>query len=115
MGYGLENYDAIGAWRTMDAGLPVDATGTIVGSGDVDGPFTGGVELSKKLAQSKTVAACATQNWLEYGLGRDLGVEDACRLAKLNVSLADAGGDVRELLVALVKSPEFIYRPPVTP
>jgi uncharacterized protein DUF1592/uncharacterized protein DUF1588/uncharacterized protein DUF1595/uncharacterized protein DUF1585/uncharacterized protein DUF1587 len=114
MGYGLENYDAVGAYRTTDNGLPVDASGSINGS-DVDGPFTGGVELSKKLAGSKTVAACATTNWYSYAVGRDLGTADACRLAKLNLSLSDAGGDVRELLVAIVTSPEFIYRDPVTP
>jgi len=115
MGYGLESYDAVGAYRTMDNGLPVDATGSINGTGDVDGPFTGGVELSKKLAASKTVAACVAQNWYAYAEGRDLGTADSCRLAKLNLSLAAASGDVRELLVAIVTSPEFIYRDPVTP
>jgi hypothetical protein len=115
MGYGLENYDAVGAYRTLDNGLPVDATGSINSTGDVDGPFTGGVELSKKLAASKTVAACVAQNWYAYAQGRDLVTADSCRLAKLDLSLAAAGGDVRELLVAIVTSPEFIYRDPVTP
>jgi hypothetical protein len=112
MGYGLENYDAVGAYRTTDDGMPVDASGSITGT-DVDGPFTGGVELSKKLAQSKTVQTCVAQSWFQYALGRDLADADSCRLAKLNLALSDAGGDVRELLVALVKSPEFVYRPPV--
>jgi hypothetical protein len=112
MGYGLENYDAVGAYRTTDDGLPVDASGSIGGT-DVDGPFNGGVELSKKLAQSKTVQTCVAQNWFQYALGRDLGTEDSCRMAKLNLALSDAGGDVRELLVALVKSPEFVYRNPI--
>jgi Protein of unknown function (DUF1592)/Protein of unknown function (DUF1588)/Protein of unknown function (DUF1595)/Protein of unknown function (DUF1585)/Protein of unknown function (DUF1587) len=117
IGYGLENYDAVGAYRTVDNGLAVDATGTIGGTGDVDGPFTGGVELSQRLAKSKTVATCVAQNWFEYALGRDVTTTDTCRLAKLNVALAEAGGDIRELLVALVKSPEFVFRPlaPVTP
>jgi hypothetical protein len=112
MGYGLENYDAVGAYRSTDDGLPVDASGSITGT-DVDGPFNGGVELSKKLAQSKTVQTCVAQNWFQYALGRDLATEDSCRLAKLNLALSDAGGDVRELLIALVKSPEFVYRNPV--
>jgi hypothetical protein len=112
MGYGLENYDAVGAYRTTDEGMPVDASGSISGT-DVDGPFNGGVELSKKLAQSKTVQTCVAQNWFQYALGRDLATEDACRLAKLNLALGEAGGDVRELLISLVKSPEFVYRPPV--
>jgi hypothetical protein len=114
MGYGLESYDAVGAFRTMDNGLPVDASGSINGT-DVDGPFTGGVELSKKLAGSKTVAACVTSNWYAYAVGRDLATADSCRLAKLDLALSDAGGDIRELLVAIVTSPEFIYRDPVTP
>jgi hypothetical protein len=104
----------VGAYRTTDDGLPVDASGSINGT-DVDGPFTGGVELSKKLAGSKTVAACVTSNWYAYAVGRDLATADSCRLAKLNLSLSDAGGDIRELLVAIVTSPEFIYRDPVTP
>jgi hypothetical protein len=112
LGYGLENYDAIGAFRTTDNGQPVDASGKILGT-DVDGPFTGGVELSQKLAQSKTVATCVATNWFQYALGRDLTTADACRLAKLNLALSDAGGDIRELLVSLVKSPEFTYRPPI--
>jgi hypothetical protein len=115
MGYGLESYDAVGAYRTTDNGLPVDATGTISGTGDVDGPFTGGVELSAKLAKSKKVAACVAQSWFQYAVGRAPVTADDCRVAKLNLALADAGGDVRELLIALVKSPEFVFRAPVTP
>jgi len=114
VGYGLENYDAIGAFRTTDNGLPVDASGSVVGT-DVDGPFNGGVELSKKLSNSKTVATCVATNWFQYALGRELTDADSCRLAKLNLTLSEAGGDVRELLVSLVKSPEFVFRPPIVP
>ena len=111
---GSRSYDAIGAFRTKDNGLPVDASGKIIGT-DVDGPFTGGVELSQKLANSKTVATCVATNWFRYSLGRDLAPADTCRLAKLNLALSDAKGDVRELLVSLASSPEIIYRPPVVP
>ena len=112
LGYGLENYDAIGAYRTIDNGLPVDASGQVIGT-DVDGPFTGGVELSRKLAASKTVATCAATNWFTYALGRDMTAADSCRLAKLNLALSDAKGDVREMLVALAMSPEIVYREPI--
>src|SRR6185436_7298218 len=46
LGFGFENYDAMGVWRTSENGKPVDAAGELVGT-DVDGPFTGAVELSK--------------------------------------------------------------------
>jgi hypothetical protein len=109
IGYGLEHYDAIGAYRTVDSGRPVDARGEIKGT-DVDGPFTGGVELSRRLADSKAVQICAARSWFQFAVGRTLGAEDECRLGKLGAVLADSGGDVRELLVALVKSPEFVWR-----
>jgi hypothetical protein len=109
IGYGLEHYDAIGAYRTMDSGRPVDARGEIKGT-DVDGPFTGGVELSRKLAGSKALQICAARNWFQYAVGRTLATEDECRLGKLGAVLGETGGDVRELLVAMVKSPEFVWR-----
>ena len=42
LGFGLENFDAVGAWRTMDGKFPIDATGTLP-DGD---EFTGPVELA---------------------------------------------------------------------
>ncbi len=110
IGYGLEHYDAIGAYRTIDNGKPVNAAGELIGV-DVAGPFVGGVELSQRLAESEQVRECVAENWYAYALGRALVEQDECQLASVKQSLTDAGGDIRELLVALVKSPDFIYRP----
>jgi hypothetical protein len=110
IGYGLEHYDAIGAFRTLDNGKPVDATGELKGV-DVEGTFVGGVALSQRLAQSRQVQDCVAENWYAYALGRTLEEQDECQRTRLKQSLADAGGDIRELLVAVVRSPEFIYRP----
>ena len=112
IGYGLEHYDAIGRFRETDKGYDVDASGELKNT-DVDGVFRGGVELSQRLSQSAQVRACVARKWFEYALGRELGVQDECRFAKLNLAFTETGGDVRELLVALVRSDEFIYRPPV--
>jgi hypothetical protein len=110
IGFGLEHYDATGAFRTRDDTLPVDATGTIVGT-DVDGPYDGAIELSQKLAQSRTVSDCVATNWIRYTTGRRVAAEDACLVERARGSLAASGGDVRELLIDIVTSPEFARGP----
>ena len=112
-GYGLEHYDAIGRFRELDQGLPVDASGNVLGT-DVDGPYVGAIELSEALAESRTVEDCATRQWMRYALGRSIESEDACFLDRMQDTFAESGGDVRELLVAIVTSPEFRNRPVVT-
>lgn len=109
LGFGLENYDAVGAYRTTDNGLPVDARGELKGI-DVAGTFTGGVELSARLADSAQARLCMTGQWYEYALGRDRDAGDMCKIQALDKALADAGGNVRELLVTLARSNELMYR-----
>src|SRR6185369_3193328 len=76
IGFGLENYDSVGRWRTTDMGKAVDASGTLTGT-DVDGPFNGGIELAKRIAGSKQVAACIAKQAFRYAAGRADAPEDA--------------------------------------
>ncbi len=71
LGFGLENYDAIGAWRTEDNSQPLDTSGV-----PPDGKtFAGPGELKKVLLERKTdFTRCLTEKVLTYALGR--GVED---------------------------------------
>jgi hypothetical protein len=114
LGYAFENYDAIGAYRTEDNGLPVDATGAFA-LGDTDWKIAGPLDLSEKLAASAEVERCVTRFWFEYAIGRAAEKSDACRVDALGEAFAAAGGDVRELLVALVAEPAFAVRPEVSP
>ncbi|MDQ3035215.1 MAG: DUF1592 domain-containing protein [Myxococcota bacterium] len=109
-GFGFEHYDAIGAFRELDQGLEIDASGNLSGT-DVDGPYVGAIELSEALAESETVRACATRNWLRYAMGRSPERADGCFMDRMVSELAEGGGDVRELMVAIVTSPEFRHRP----
>ncbi len=109
IGFTFENYDAIGKFRTMDNGIPVDAKGALSGT-DVDGPVSNGIELSSKLADSQQAQSCMTNFWFEYAVGRDRTEAEACKVTALTKTLKDAGGDVRRLQVALVRSPDFLYR-----
>lgn len=71
LGFGLENYSPIGAWRTEESGKPLDNTGVLP-----DGrSFAGPGELKKVLLERKNdFARCLTEKMLTYALGR--GLED---------------------------------------
>ncbi len=105
-GFGFEEYDAAGHFQTTDDTLPVDATGTITGT-DVDGPFDGALELSKKLSVSEVVHACATQELVRYALGRAPADVEAPTVAALSQSFMASKGDLRTLLVDVVLTPSF--------
>lgn len=75
LGFGLENFDAVGAWRTEDTGLPVDASGELPGGVK----FTGAPALRKILVgRKKEFIRTLTEKLMTYGLGRGLRGEDRC-------------------------------------
>ncbi|MDX2053197.1 MAG: DUF1592 domain-containing protein [Polyangiaceae bacterium] len=109
IGFGLEVYDGIGAYRTSENGLAVDASGDLTGT-DVDGKFTGGVELASRLAMSASVRQCAAINAARFAYGRKEIATDTQLAATLDMKLGVSGMDVRELLVALTQSASFTTR-----
>jgi Protein of unknown function (DUF1592)/Protein of unknown function (DUF1588)/Protein of unknown function (DUF1587)/Protein of unknown function (DUF1595)/Protein of unknown function (DUF1585) len=109
LGLGFEQYDPIGRWRTQDQGLPVDSSGTVVGT-DVDGTFIGGAALSSKLAQSGEVRACVVKQWFRYANGRQEIDADSCTLQNLNTQFDSGGHDMRDLRVKIALSDAFRFR-----
>ncbi len=109
-GFGFEHYDAIGRFRSLDDGLPVDATGSLIGT-DVDGDYDGAVALSEHLAESGEVRACASSQWTRFALGRSAEQADGCFAERLTQAFDATGGDVRELLVSIATAPEMRRRP----
>jgi hypothetical protein len=105
VGLGLEKYDAIGAFRNDENGLPIDARGEIIGSKDADGTFDGALQLGQKLADSASVRSCVARQWFRYGLGRHETDADACSFE--GIDAAFAAGDLRALLVAIASSDAF--------
>ena len=110
LGFGLEHYDAVGAFRTHDGNLPVDASGEIAGTSDINGPFVGAVELADRLAESRDVRACVSAQWLQFGLGRELGDEDACSNDGVYAAFEDSDYDLPSLIVSVVLSDAFRYQ-----
>lgn len=106
VGYGFENYDAIGRWRSMDNGKPVNAASTLAGT-DVDGDFAGPADLVNMLAGSARVRECFARNWLEFSTGRTVEEET---VATVSADFISSGGSLRDLMIAIVRSDAFVTR-----
>jgi hypothetical protein len=114
IGFGFEEFDGIGRFRTVDQGQPVDATGTLMGT-DVDGPFSNAVDLAKRLSGSQQVSDCFATEWFRYAFGRGESTDDTCSLQSLKSTFTSKQMDIQELLVAVTQTDAFRYRPEVTP
>jgi mono/diheme cytochrome c family protein len=104
LGFAMENFDAVGAWRTRDAGGPIDASGQFL-----DGtPLTSVVGLRQALVTRPNVfAGTLTEKLLTYALGRGLGYHDMPAVRKI---VRDAAGhDYRfsSLVLGIVASTPF--------
>jgi len=111
LGFAFENYDAIGKFRTMDQGKPVNAADSYRLDGQLK-TFTNGVELSRLLADAKETHACYLQNMMGYLHGRvlDAGerptVDYYARLSRAGMA------SLRDLELAIVTSDAFLNRLP---
>ncbi|HEY0709690.1 MAG TPA: DUF1588 domain-containing protein, partial [Polyangia bacterium] len=110
IGFGFESYDAVGRFRSMDGGRPVDNAGWITSSADADGNFRGARQLVEKLAGSAQVRDCVATQWFRYGMGRFDGPGDGCSLQRLRQAFAASGGDLKEVLIALTQTESFLFR-----
>jgi len=110
MGLGFERYDPLGRWRTQDQGLPIDASGTIVATDDINGDFVGGVALAQKLAMSTEARGCFVREWFRFANGRSEIPADQCTLQSLNDQFDAEGHDMRQLLTNIAMSDAFRYK-----
>jgi len=107
IGFLFENYDAIGRWRDVDGGKPVDASGYLDGT-DVDGDLDGVPSLAKRLLTSEQVRECVAQQWFRYAFGRDPTTSaDTCTVGALASELARTHGDLRAVMRATVEQELF--------
>ncbi len=107
LGLSLENFDAIGQWRTKDAGHAIDASGVLLDGTKVAGPR----ELTAALlAQKMQFIKAVTGKLLTYALGRGLEYYDAP--AVRGIDRAAAANDYRwsSLIQGIVKSAPFQMR-----
>jgi len=111
IGFGLENFDALGAWRTDDGDGPVNASGTLPNGKSFQGP----AELRKILKQQdRQFARNFTEKLLTYGLGRGVEKYDRCNLDAMTSSVERSGYKLSTVVHEIVKSEPFRMRRPDT-
>jgi hypothetical protein len=107
LGFGLENYDAIGAWRTRDGDTDIDTSGTLPGGRTFKGPR----ELKAILKSRQTAFTnCLAEKLLTYALGRGLEYDDQGTLDDVVAATAADGYRFQTLLLAIVHSEPFQKR-----
>ena len=111
IGMAFEGYDPLGRWRTTDQGLPIDDSGSIISTDDLNTDlFHGGVELATKMAGSAQVRGCLIRQWFRYANGRSEIPADQCTLQSLNNQFDAEGHDMRQLLGNIAMSDAFRYK-----
>lgn len=109
IGFGFENYDPMGAFRTKDGGgHDIDGSGEIVNI-EGDGKFSNAKEMSGILAKSPEVRTCMSQQWIKFALGRDPQSEDACSINDLTKTFLSGKGDIKSAVLSLVASDSFRF------
>ena len=73
---------------------------------------TAELELERGLVASSKAKACMSTQWLRYALRRSESSDDLASLQAVNSAFTGSGNDIRELIVALVKSRTFRFRAP---
>lgn len=102
IGFGLENYDGIGRFRTEDNGLPIDASATLDGEA-----FDGAASLGALVAQSPDAPHCLVRNLYRHATGHvEVAGEEGALLA-IEEAFAESGYRMQDLLVEIVASPAF--------
>src|SRR4029077_16993174 len=107
LGFSLENFDAIGQWRTTDAGSPINASGVLLDGTRVEGPAA----LQHALvAQKQQFVKAVTGKLLTYALGRGLEYYDAPAIRGIVRNAAADDYRWSSLILGIVKSAPFQMR-----
>ena len=108
IGFGFENFNAIGAWREKDGEYAIDASGQLV-SGET---FNGPAELKALLVTRKRdeFVQCLARKMLTYALGRGLEYYDKCAVDQICKRLAKDNYKFSTLILEIVKSTPFQMR-----
>lgn len=113
IGFGLEQFDGAASLRTMENGVPIDATGEIKGILGAQGEalkFDGARQLSKLVGENPKARACFTTNYYRFARGFDAKGEDLCAVNALTADFKTNNLEIPELFVRLVLQDSFTTR-----
>ena len=104
LGFGLENFDAVGAYRDHDGGQTIDASGILPAGPSFNGP----VELKAILLTKQVAFAhCFTEKLMTYALGRGLEESDRCVVDAIASKVMAGGGQVGRVVAEIVHADAF--------
>jgi hypothetical protein len=107
IGFGLENFDAIGQWRSHDGNFPIDSSGTLTNGK----AFTGPTELAAVLkAQPHVFTLAFTEKLLTYALGRGVESFDRPTVKSIEAKAAQNDYHFSSFVLEIVKSLPFQQR-----
>jgi hypothetical protein len=109
IGFGLENFDELGRYRTHDDGrpdCPIDGRGEL----DAKTPFTGARELAGLIAAAPEQLPCVAQHFLQFAIGRAVDASDLRRARWLADEMRRNGDSFQSMLLAFVSHDDFRVR-----
>src|SRR5215510_3102156 len=123
IGFGLENYDAVGKWREEEAiefevpgprgrpstktvSLPIDGKGEIAGL--TNAAFSEPRTIGRLLADSRACQECVVKQLFRFAFGRVETAADREAVKSVSAAFRDSGFKFKELLIALVRAPQFL-------
>ncbi len=104
IGFGLQNYDAIGRWRDTEGEHPIDSHGDLPDGKSFEGPLEL-IEIPGRRPDDFT--RCLSEKMLTYALGRGLQWYDRCTIDDIIMATRDDDYRISRLIVEIVKSPAF--------
>ncbi len=107
LGFGLENFDGVGTWRTKEGKFDIDSSGTLPGGKTFNGP----AELRKILmGKADLFRRCLTEKMLTFALGRGVEYYDKCAIDEIVLKVRNADERFSALVLAVVESESFLKR-----
>src|SRR5262249_30178546 len=107
LGFGFENFDAVGGWRTEDGKFKIDASGTLP-----DGKsFTTPAELKQLLMRdAESFRRCLIEKLLTYALGRGVDRNDRPEIERISKAVAADGNKFNRMVLEIVQGDAFLRR-----
>ncbi|MEM9114442.1 MAG: DUF1588 domain-containing protein [Myxococcota bacterium] len=110
MGFALEAFDEVGAWRTEENGVPIDSSGALL-YGGVEEPVAGAVELAEAIAESTAARRCFVEKTFRWFLRRTPRPIETPLLDQWAEELAE-GRDLDGLVFSMLSHPLQQVRAP---
>jgi hypothetical protein len=107
IGFALENYDPIGAWRSFDSGAPIDSTGKLYDGTPLNGPTS---LRNALIAHSDAFVSTFTENLFAYGMGRVLRPTDMPVVRSIEQEAAAHNDTFSSIVLGIVNSKPFHMR-----